>query len=69
MLVGISYALLSGICNGLFTAPMKVIPRWKWEHTWLVFIVTSCLVIPFGFVVTTVPDYVCDRAHLDWKRL
>ncbi|MGD0010768.1 MAG: hypothetical protein ABSE93_19765 [Terriglobia bacterium] len=27
--LGISLALLSGISNGLFTAPMKVIPRWK----------------------------------------
>ena len=25
-------ALLSGISNGLFTAPMKVIPRWKWRR-------------------------------------
>lgn len=43
---GILLATLSGVCNGLFTAPMKIIPRWKWENIWLVFIVTACLIIP-----------------------
>jgi hypothetical protein len=44
--LGLTYAFLSGIANGLFTVPMKVIPRWKWENIWLVFIVTSCLALP-----------------------
>ena len=52
--LGISLALLSGISNGLFTAPMKVIPRWKWENIWLVFILTSCLVMPSAVVFTTI---------------
>ncbi len=57
MLVGLSYVALSGICNGLFSAPMKIIPRWKWENIWLVFILTSCLAMPFGIVSLTVPGY------------
>jgi L-rhamnose-H+ transport protein len=57
MLSGIGYALLSGICNGLFSAPMKIIPRWKWENIWMVFVLTSCLAMPFGVVALTVPDY------------
>ena len=57
VLIGLGYAFLSGICNGLFTAPMKLIPRWKWENIWLVFIVISCLVLPFSLVSITVPDY------------
>jgi len=55
--LGIGFALLSGICNGLFTTPMKLIPRWKWENIWLVFIVTSCLIAPLGLVICTVPDF------------
>ncbi len=55
--LGLGYALLSGICNGLFTAPMKLIPNWKWENIWLVFIVTSCLVGPFAIVAATVPNF------------
>jgi len=57
MLTGIGYVLLSGICNGLFTAPMKIIRRWKWENIWLVFVLTSCLVMPFTAVTLTVPNY------------
>lgn len=55
--LGISFALLSGICNGLFTAPMKLMPRWRWENIWLVFIIISCVIAPFLVVKTTVPDF------------
>lgn len=55
--LGIVFALLSGICNGLFTTPMKLIPRWKWENIWLVFIVISCLIAPIALVTCTVPDF------------
>jgi len=57
MIQGILLALLSGIANGLFSAPMKVIKAWKWENLWLVFIVTSCLLMPAALVLTTVPDW------------
>ena len=40
------YAFLSGVANGLFAVPMKLIPRWKWENIWIVFILTACVVMP-----------------------
>mgnify|MGYP004702928491 CR=1 FL=1 len=43
--LGLLYTALSGIANGLFSAPMKVMPSWKWENIWLVFILTACLAI------------------------
>jgi len=52
--LGISLAVLSVVSNGLFTAPMKVIPRWKWENIWLAFILTSCLVMPSAVVFATI---------------
>jgi len=55
---GIGLALLSGICNGLFTAPMRIIPRWRWENIWLVFILTSCIVAPLLMVQATAPGFV-----------
>src|SRR5579884_2433906 len=55
--LGIGFALLSGICNGLFTAPMRIIPRWRWENIWLVFILTSCLVAPALIVEATAPGF------------
>lgn len=47
---GVLLAVLSGICNGLFTTPMKIIPRWRWENIWLVFIITACLIMPAAVV-------------------
>lgn len=56
--LGIVLALLSGIANGLFTTPMKLVPAWKWENIWLVFIVTACLIMPAAVILATVPDYI-----------
>ncbi len=56
IITGIFLAVVSGACNGLFTAPMKVIPNWKWENIWLVFIVIACLMMPAGMVATMVPN-------------
>ncbi|MPY89988.1 MAG: hypothetical protein GEU99_18955 [Luteitalea sp.] len=55
--LGIVLALASGACNGVFTTPMKLIPRWKWENIWFVFIVTSCVAMPLTIVSATVPDW------------
>ena len=52
--LGLTFTLLSGICNGLFTAPMKIIPRWKWEHIWLVFILTACVVLPVAVTAASI---------------
>jgi len=49
--LGLCYALLSGIANGLFSAPMKMIRRWKWENIWLLFIVVACLLMPAAMVL------------------
>jgi L-rhamnose-H+ transport protein len=43
---GLLFAFLSGVANGLFAVPMKLIPRWKWENIWIVFIFTACIVMP-----------------------
>jgi L-rhamnose-H+ transport protein len=51
---GILLAVLSGICNGLFTAPMKVERRWTWENVWFGFIVVACLLMPAVVVFSSV---------------
>jgi L-rhamnose-H+ transport protein len=52
MLSGLLLAVISGIANGLFTAPMKVIRKWRWENIWLVFIVVACVAMPAAIVMT-----------------
>lgn len=46
MLEGLGLAAISGVCNGLFSAPLKLIARWRWENIWLVFIIVACLLMP-----------------------
>ena len=54
---GILLAFLSGLCNGLFTAPMKMARQWKWENIWLVFILVACLAMPIVMVLAVTPEY------------
>ena len=57
VLQGILLALLSGVCNGLFTTPMRMAVQWRWENIWLVFILVSCWVMPVMMVVTLTPSF------------
>ncbi len=54
---GILLAVLSGVCNGLFTTPMKLASPWKWENIWLVFILTSCWVMPVAMTLAATPAF------------
>jgi L-rhamnose-H+ transport protein len=53
---GLALIFASGLANGLFTVPMKIIPGWKWEHIWLVFVVVACLVMPAAMVAGGIPN-------------
>jgi L-rhamnose-H+ transport protein len=55
--IGVLLAILSGVCNGLFTAPMKLESRWRWENTWFVFIVVACLAMPVCCVAGSVANW------------
>ena len=54
---GIALAVFSGLFNGLFTTPMRLEARWKWENTWIVFIVVACLIIPAAMVSFSSPGW------------
>ena len=54
---GIALVVLSGVFNGLFTTPLRLERRWKWENTWIVFIVISCLVMPTAMVLFSSPEW------------
>jgi L-rhamnose-H+ transport protein len=57
VITGIVLVLLSGICNGLFTVPLKLETRWRWENVWFIFIVTSCVALPWIVLQLTTPAY------------
>lgn len=46
---------LAGIFNGSFAAPMKRMPAWRWENTWLLFALSGLVILPWIVNVTTVP--------------
>lgn len=53
MIGGVALAVLSGLCNGLFSAPMKLEAKWKWENIWFVFILIACWLIPVIMVTAS----------------
>ena len=54
---GIALAVLSGLFNGLFTTPLRLEANWKWENTWLIFIVVACLIMPTAMVAFCSPEW------------
>ena len=47
VLAGVALAMLAGVFNGLFALPLKLMPRWRWEHTWLVYAVVGMAIFPW----------------------
>ena len=54
---GMLLAALSGVCNGLFSVPMKLESKWKWENIWFGFILVACILMPISIVFLTVPGW------------
>lgn len=53
---GIAGVLIGGVLNGSFVAPMKKLPRWNWENSWLVYSISGLFIIPWLSALITVPD-------------
>lgn len=56
LLSGVLLAMLGGMLNGSFTAPMKFTRSWAWENTWLVYSLVGLLFLPFFIALLSVPD-------------
>jgi L-rhamnose-H+ transport protein len=52
---GLTLALLGGVLNGSFAAPMKRLSGWRWENIWLVYAVSGLLLLPWIIAAATVP--------------
>ncbi|MCW5966077.1 MAG: hypothetical protein KIT83_18715 [Bryobacterales bacterium] len=52
---GLTGVLAGGIFNGSFVAPIKLLRKWSWETSWLVYTISGLLVIPWIFAVLTIP--------------
>lgn len=54
-MLGLLLVMLGGIAQGAFIAPSRWIRNWAWENYWLLFSITSYLVMPWLLVWLTVP--------------
>ena len=54
--LGVALVLFGGMLNGSFALPMKRMPAWRWENTWLVYSVVAMLLAPWLFATATVPQ-------------
>ena len=53
--LGVGLVLFGGMLNGSFALPMKRMPAWRWENTWLVYSVVAMLLGPWLLAIATVP--------------
>jgi L-rhamnose-H+ transport protein len=53
---GIAVVVVAAILNGSFAAPMKRMPGWPWENSWLLFAFSGLLVFPWIVAFATVPS-------------
>src|SRR6202795_4303960 len=56
LLWGIGMVTLAGILQGSFAAPMKRMPAWRWENTWLLFALSGLIIFPWIVNFATVPN-------------
>jgi len=53
--VGIILAIIAGVLNGSFPAPIKYAKVWKWENIWSVWAVFGMVVFPWLVLFISVP--------------
>jgi L-rhamnose-H+ transport protein len=56
LLWGIGMVTLAGILQGSFAAPMKRMPAWRWENSWLLFALSGLIIFPWIVNFATVPN-------------
>jgi L-rhamnose-H+ transport protein len=63
--LGLGLVLLGGFLQGSFALPMKRMPRWRWENTWLVYSVAGMILLPWAVALAMVPHFgeVIHQAH------
>ena len=66
---GLLLVIAGGIMQGTFTLPMKFLPGWKWENTWLVYTVSGLLIAPWMLAGATVPHLSQVLAESDARTL
>jgi L-rhamnose-H+ transport protein len=56
MTIGLSFAILAALCQGLFLLPMSRTRDWKWEHSWLAFSATGMVLCNWVLALLLLPS-------------
>jgi L-rhamnose-H+ transport protein len=54
LVAGVALTLLAGVMSGNCMLPLKFVRSWAWENVWLVFSVTSLIVLPWALALSLV---------------
>jgi L-rhamnose-H+ transport protein len=66
---GIAVVILAGVLNGSFAAPMKRMPSWRWENSWLIFAITGLVIFPWSIACLTIPHLGSVYSGASWPTL
>ncbi|MGA2113874.1 MAG: L-rhamnose/proton symporter RhaT [Bryobacteraceae bacterium] len=53
---GIATVLVAGVIMGSVLVPLKLVKKWAWENTWLVFAASAYLISPWLVAYLTIPN-------------
>lgn len=66
---GVGLVVLGGFLNGSFAFPMKRMPAWRWENTWLTYSLFGMVIVPWMFAVATTPSLIDVCLQTSWPTL
>ncbi len=55
---GLMVVVVAGLLQGSFAAPMKRMPVWRWENSWLLFALSGLIIFPWIVNFATVPNVI-----------
>jgi L-rhamnose-H+ transport protein len=67
--LGIAVVILAGVLNGSFAAPMKKMPGWRWENSWLIFALTGLVIFPWLIAYVTIPQLASVYSSASWPTI
>ena len=66
---GIGWVLFGGFLSSSFALPMKRMPGWRWENTWLAYCLVGMVVLPWAFAASTIPQLPMVYHRASWPVL
>lgn len=66
---GLALVVVGGFLNGSFAVPMKKMPAWRWENTWLLYSLVGMVIVPWILAAWTIPHLGGVYAAAAWPNL